>query len=66
MLHESKHIHLAVIRYFESIKGQEEFPVRYMILASQTPGVFYLGGDLELFIHLIKNCKRKQLLEYAT
>ena len=66
MLQESKQIQQAVIRYFESIKGQEEFPVRYMILASQTPGVFNLGGDLELFIHLIKNCNRKQLLEYAT
>ena len=44
MLQESKQIQQAVIRYFESIKGQEEFPVRYMILASQTPGVFNLGG----------------------
>lgn len=66
MLKESKQIQHAVIRYFESRKGQDDFPVRYMILASQTPGVFNLGGDLNLFIKLIQNCNRLQLLEYAT
>ena len=66
MLKESKQIQQAVIRYFEAGKGLDEFPIRYLILASQTPGVFNLGGDLELFIHLIQNCNRRQLLEYAT
>ena len=66
MLKESKQIQQATIRYFESGKGLDEFPISYMILASQTPGVFNLGGDLNLFIHLIERCNRKELLEYAT
>lgn len=66
MLRESKMIQQAVMDYFESGKDLEQFPIRYMILASQTPGVFNLGGDLSLFIYLIKNCNRAQLLEYAT
>ena len=66
MLKESKQIQQAVIRYFESGERRDEFPVRYMILASQTPGVFNLGGDLDLFIKLIEKCNRQQLLDYAT
>jgi len=66
MLKESKHIQQAVIDYFESGKDLEEYPISYLILASQTPGVFNLGGDLNLFIKLIKSCSRDQLLEYAT
>jgi DSF synthase len=65
MLKESKQIQRAVIRYFESGKRDDEFPINYMILASQTPGVFNLGGDLSLFIRLIETCNREQLLEYA-
>lgn len=66
MLMESKQIQQAVADYFDTGQGLEEFPVKYMILASQTPGVFNLGGDLNLFIKLIENCNREQLLEYAT
>src|SRR3989338_5218625 len=29
--------------------------VRYMVFASRTPGVFNLGGQLDLFIRLIRN-----------
>ncbi len=65
MLMESKQIQQAVVDYFESGEDLEQFPVSYMILASQTPGIFNLGGDLNLFIELIKNCSREQLLEYA-
>lgn len=65
ILKESKQIQQAVIRYFESEKRLDEFPINYMILASQTPGVFNLGGDLSLFIRLIETCDREQLLEYA-
>ena len=66
MLKESKEIQQAVIRYFQSGEDMERYPVRYMILASQTPGVFNLGGDLELFIKLIELGDREKLLEYAT
>ena len=41
-------------------------PIRYTILASHSPGVFNLGGDLELFHELIRNRDRKGLMAYAT
>jgi len=39
--------------------------IAYMVLASRTPGVFNLGGDLELFQRLIKNRDRDGLHAYA-
>ncbi len=46
-------------------RGQEP-PVRYTVLASDSPGVFNLGGDLELFHRLISERDRAGLLAYAT
>jgi len=66
MLRESKQIQQAIIDYFDSGKDLEQYPINYLILGSQTPGIFNLGGDLKLFIQLIKNCGREQLFEYAT
>jgi len=40
-------------------------PVCYGVLASKTPGVFNLGGDLALFRTLILLQDRKALLEYG-
>lgn len=40
-------------------------PVRYMVLASRMPGVFNLGGDLNLFANLIRTKDREQLRYYA-
>ncbi len=40
--------------------------VRYSILASLTPGIFNLGGQLALFRELIRNGNREALLHYAT
>lgn len=65
ILEESLFIQKAVIDYFKSNEAKR-FPVRYMVLASLTPGVFNLGGDLNLFIDLIANKNRARLLEYAT
>lgn len=39
--------------------------VRYVAIASKMPGVFNLGGDLNLFIQLIRNQDREGLLNYA-
>jgi len=44
----------------------EPLPIRYTILASGTPGVFNLGGDLELFARMIRQQNRDQLMDYAT
>lgn len=39
--------------------------LRYQILCSAQPGVFCLGGDLELFIQLIRKKERARLADYA-
>ncbi len=45
--------------------GVEEYPVEYVVLASATPGVFNLGGDLELFRGLIEARDRSGLSTYG-
>ena len=65
LLREANEIQHAVINYFKADGTQPKYPVRYLILASQTPGVFNFGGDLNLFVQLIVEQKREQLFEYA-
>ena len=65
MLKESKQIQQAIIDYFESGDEMKHFPVKYMVLASQTPGIFNLGGDIFHFMKLIKEGSRQRLFEYA-
>jgi len=43
----------------------ESAPVEYTVLASGAPGVFNLGGDLELFTQLIEQEDRAGLLRYG-
>ena len=45
-------------------QGEEE-PIEYVILASGMPGVFNLGGDLDLFKQLIDARDRQGLLRYG-
>jgi DSF synthase len=40
-------------------------PIRYLVLASRTPGVFNLGGDLAHFAGLIRRRDREGLFRYA-
>lgn len=40
--------------------------VRYMVFASSVPGIFNLGGDLELTCALIRSRDREGLMRYAT
>jgi DSF synthase len=42
-----------------------EQPIRWLVLGSQMPGVWNLGGDLELFARLIRNGDREALTHYA-
>ncbi len=46
--------------------GSELRSIRYLILGSNTPGVFNLGGQLALFKQLIRNADRNALMHYAT
>ena len=43
----------------------EEHPLEYVVLASGMPGVFNLGGDLDLFKQLIGTQDRAGLLRYG-
>jgi DSF synthase len=43
----------------------EEHPIEYVVLASGMPGVFNLGGDLELFNQLIGSQDRAGLVRYG-
>lgn len=45
--------------------GEEYRDIRFSVLASMTPGVFSLGGQLALFRELIRNRDRDHLLKYA-
>ncbi len=47
-----------------SVNG-EKLPIAYSILSSATPGVFNLGGDLDLFVTLIERRDRHGLLMYG-
>ena len=45
--------------------GGEEHPIEYVVLASAMPGVFNLGGDLDLFKQLIGSHDRAGLMRYG-
>ncbi len=47
------------------IDGSKEHHIQYMVLASDVPGVFNLGGDLNLFRNLIQRKDRDGLFQYA-
>ncbi len=65
LLQESKEIQQSVINYLTTCDKPAQYPIRFFVLASQTPGVFNFGGDLNLFVKLIEDQERDQLLEYA-
>jgi len=43
----------------------EQLDLKYHVIASATPGVFNLGGDLELFREHVSRGDRRGLLDYA-
>jgi len=45
--------------------GNELYPVNYSVVGSLIPGVFNLGGHMELFSQLIKNKDSDTLLSYS-
>lgn len=44
----------------------QRMPIEYTVLCSGVPGVFNLGGDLDLFLRLIESHDRAALVEYGT
>ncbi|WP_380784874.1 crotonase/enoyl-CoA hydratase family protein [Sphingomonas sp. R86521] len=45
--------------------ASEAMPIRYLVLGSRFPGVFSLGGDLDLFSAHIRSGDRKALVRYG-
>jgi DSF synthase len=44
---------------------RRQLPLRYLVWASDTPGIYNLGGDLRLFTQLIRAGDGEALLDYA-
>lgn len=65
LLSEIKKILGMIERAFGEPGAAENPPVRYVILASKLPGVFNMGGDLPLFVELIRSGDREGLRHYA-
>ncbi|HWK94119.1 MAG TPA: crotonase/enoyl-CoA hydratase family protein [Pseudolabrys sp.] len=45
--------------------GGEPSELRYLVAGSRSPGVFSLGGDLDLFANCIRNQDRQALIDYG-
>ena len=65
MLTELREFAHDVTAYFNSLNNNTEPLIRYLVLSSQVPGIFNLGGDLALFGKLIREGNRQRLFEYA-
>lgn len=66
LIGEIAHCHRLVERVNRSaIEQGGECPISFIVGASKSPGVFSLGGDLDLFRTLIGEGDRKGLLDYA-
>lgn len=63
-LHEMRDVQNRVRQYREHSPEMADH-VRYLVLASATPSVFNLGGDLDLFARLIADQDREGLRRYA-
>lgn len=65
MLKEIRELFQCVTDYFNSIDSYTEPLIRYLVLTSQVPGIFNLGGDLALFGKLIRKRNHQRLFDYA-
>lgn len=45
--------------------GGQPTELRYLVAGSRSPGVFSLGGDLDLFANCIRNQDRQALIDYG-
>ena len=65
VLKEIRQFQEGLIDYFKNCHTGLETSVQYLIIGSQIPDIYNLGGDLSLFMQLIKDQNRLQLLDYA-
>jgi len=64
LLREMLDVQQRTQRYLQG-KPAAQSELQYLVLASAVPGVFSLGGDLELFARLIRNQDREGLTAYG-
>ncbi len=48
-----------------ALETGNDCPIRFLVLASKTPGIYSLGGDLHLFKRCIETRDRETLKQYA-
>lgn len=66
MVEELHHVFHELKRRESHVLQEEDWhPVNYCVIASRRKGVFSLGGNLALFINLIREKNREALMEYA-
>jgi DSF synthase len=65
MVREGRVFQDSVKQLFSDLETRKTKPIRYIVWGSQHPGVFNLGGDLNLFASLIREQDRDTLLDYA-
>ena len=65
LLYEINQFQESVRDAYGELQREGRFPINYVVLASQTPDTFNLGGDLNLFAELIINNRRQELMDYA-
>lgn len=53
------------VKLHMSAHGENSPEIRYLVMTSAIPGVYALGGDLELFSDLIRRRDHYQLFEYG-
>ena len=53
------------LQWVRDLNARQPDLVRHVILCSDSPGVFSIGGDLDLFVSCIKRGDRDTLMDYA-
>lgn len=65
LLHDVRKFQSTVVSVYADPAVEHERPFNFLIWGSRRPGVFNLGGDLNLFVSLIRNRDRGALAHYA-
>ncbi len=65
LIEELEHLQRKLTNTYKNQDPETTWPFRHLILASKIPGIYNLGGDLNLFKHCIKNRDEEKLRDYA-
>jgi DSF synthase len=65
LLHDVRKFQSTVVSVYADPAVEHERPFNFLIWGSRRHGVFNLGGDLNLFVHLIRTRDRGALAHYA-